>query len=117
MLKASADLQFFTDVKNQKGSPADAAAKLHESMEEKGGLFGEDKRLIREAMSHMSAEGVTLAPSDVPADVAEFAADPIAKQAFSIQFNNLTMKSIVKNSLRLPLTVYQDEFKAILEFN
>jgi hypothetical protein len=107
---------FFTDVANEKDSQLDAAEKLLEAIGDDGGLFGKNKSLIKESMSNMQAEGYTLAPTDVSREIAAMASDPIAKQSFSVQFNNLTFSELVKSATRIPDTVFQDEFRGVEGF-
>jgi|GEM_PF-2332027 hypothetical protein len=108
---------FFTDIVTAEGSPQDAAEALYDTLEEKGGLFGKDKRLLKEGLSNMQSSGYVLAASDVPPEIAEFSDDPLTKQNFSVQFNNLTISETVKTATRIPDTVFQDEFRALDSFS
>jgi len=94
-------------------SPKDSSQKLYSVLSEKGGLFGDDKRLITEALTNLQSAGYVLAQSDVPADVAARSNDQISKQTFSVQFNNLVMSDIINSSVRINDSVFQDEFTAV----
>lgn len=104
------------DIATPEDSPRAAIEDLYETLGEKGGLFGEDKKMLKQALSNMQSEGYTAAPSDVPPEIADFSSDPLTKQAFSIQFNNLFMSEIVKSATKIPDNVFQDEFRAITNF-
>lgn len=107
---------FFTEIPTERTSQKEAAELLHSTLDEKGSLEGKDKKLIVEALSNISSEGYTLAPSDVPSDVAAFADDPLAKQSFSVQFNNLLMSDVIENSTIIPDNTFQDEIRSLEEF-
>ena len=108
---------FFTDLPLERTSQKEAADKLHSTLREKGALEGSDKKLIVEALSNIASEGYTLAPSDVPADIAAFSDDPIAKQTFSVQFNNLLMSDVIANSIAVPDNTFQDELRGLSQFS
>ena len=114
ILKGSA---FFYDLPTEKLSQKESAELLHSTLQDKGGLDGTDKKLIVESMTNMASEGYTLAPSDVPPEIANFASDPLGKQSFSVQFNNLLMADIVANSIIIPDNVYQDEVRSLEGFS
>ena len=105
----------FTFIKTvtQKDSPLSAAVKLEEELREKGGLTGDSKKLILESMSNMQSEGMSFARSDVPPDIAQTSNDPLAKQTFSLKFNNLFFNDIVQNASRIPDKVFQDEIESL----
>ena len=63
-----------------------AIDKLYDTIDEKGGLFGEDKKLLKKALANMQPAGYTAAPSDVPPEISNFSNDPLTKQNYSIQF-------------------------------
>ena len=107
---------FFTDLPLERTSQKEAADKLHSTLREKGALEGSDKKLIVEALSNIASEGYTLAPSDVPADIAAFSDDPIAKQTFSVQFNNLLMSNIISNATIYSDNVFNDEIRSLSNF-
>jgi hypothetical protein len=113
MLKST---MFFADLPIERTSQREAADMLHSTLREKGGLEGSDKKLIVEALSNIASEGYTLAPSDVPPDVAAFSDDPIAKQSFSVQFNNLLMSDLIANSIQIPDNTFQDEIRSLDPF-
>tara|TARA_R110001592_G_scaffold47782_4_gene151122 strand:- start:1407 stop:3521 length:2115 start_codon:yes stop_codon:yes gene_type:complete len=107
----------FSELNVEKSSQKEAAVKLHSTLKEKGGLHGQDKKLITEALSNIASEGYNLAPSDVPADIAAFASDPVGKQSFSVQFNNLLMADIIANSTIVPDNTFQDEVRGLSSFS
>jgi len=114
ILKGSA---FFYDLPTERLSQKESAELLHSTLKDKGGLEGTDKKLIVEAMTNMASEGYTLAPSDVSPEIANFANDPIGKQSFSVQFNNLLMADVISNSTIVPDNVYQDEIRSLEKFS
>ena len=107
---------FFTDLPVVRTSQREAADKLHGKLQEGGGLNGNDKKLIVEALSNIASEGYTLAPSDVSPEVAAFSDDPIGKQTFSAQFNNLLMSDVIANSIIIPDNTFQDEIRGLDNF-
>lgn len=109
-------VSFFKEIQTGKLSQKEAAEKLHDTLREKGGLDGGDKKLIVESMTDLISEGYTLAPSDVSPEIANFASDPLAKQSFSVQFNNLLMADLIANSIIVPDNVYQDEVRSLNTF-
>ena len=113
MLKS---VMFFTELPTETSSQKEAAQMLHDTLREKGGLEGTDKKLIVEALSNIASEGYKLAPTDVPPEIAEFADDPIGKQSFSVQFNNLLMSDLVANSIVIPDNTFQDELRGLDSF-
>lgn len=114
MLKST---MFFTELPTETTSQKESAEMLHATLREKGGLGGNDKKLIVEALSNIKSEGYTLAPSDVPPEIAQFADDPIGKQSFSVQFNNLLMSDLVANSIIIPDNTFQDELRGLDSFS
>jgi len=114
MLKSA---MFFTEIPTSKSSQKESAELLHNTLREKGGLEGNDKKLIVEALSNIKSEGYTLAPSDVPPEIAEVADDPIGKQSFSVQFNNLLMSDLIANSIVIPDNTFQDEIRGLEAFS
>ena len=114
ILKGSA---FFYDLPTERLSQKESAELLHSTLKEKESIEGVDKKLIVEAMTNISSEGYTLAPSDVSPEIANFANDPIGKQSFSVQFNNLLMADVIANSTIIPDNVYQDEVRGLEKFS
>lgn len=110
---------FFKDIPTEQNSNREAASKLFSTLEEKGGLKGQDKKLLFENFRNFTpsagpgAQQYVLAPSDVPAEVAKFANDPISKQTVSVQFNNLFMSEIVTSATAISDTVFQDEMRSL----
>ena len=116
---------FFTiQVPKKKNSPADnlddLLDKLNEESEEheKGTLTGQDKKLLKSALRQIQpssgqAGRLTSAPSDVSDEVANFANDPIQRQAFSLQFDNSILRQVAESATRIPDTVFQDEFFSV----
>ena len=104
---------FFLDVQKEGNSNREAVKKLHNILEEKGGLKGQDKKILFETFKNITSNGYNLAKTDVSDEIANTAADPLGKQTFSIQFNNLLMRDLIKNSIALPDNVFQDELRAL----
>ena len=107
---------FFMDIPTAENSPKEAAEKLYNTLTEKGGLRGQDKKLALNALASIASEGYNLAPSDVPPEIASTANDPIGKQTFSVQFNQLLMADLIANSTIIPDNVYQDELRSLENF-
>ena len=108
---------FFTDLPLERTSQREAADILHSTLKDKGALAGTDKKLIVEALSNVASEGYSLAPSDVPPEIAAFSDDPIGKQTFSVQFNNLLMSDLIANSIIIPDNTFQDELRGLNKFS
>lgn len=117
---------FITDVADPKDSPIDSLNRFLEKLNEttpegeKKGLTGQDKKMMKEALRFIQpssgfAGRLTSAPSDVPADIAAFANDPIQKQNFSMQFDNLILRGVTESAIRIPDTVFQDEFASLID--
>jgi len=112
MLNGSMFFANIPEVNSQK----EAAQKLYETLQEKGGLKGDDKRLIVESFANIASKGYTLAPSDVPDDIAKFSNDPLGKQTFSVQFNNVLMADLIVNSTVYSDNVFNDELRSLEKF-
>ena len=106
---------FFSNIP-QTNSQKESAQKLYDTLKEKGGLKGDDKRLIVESFANIASKGYTLSPSDVPEDIANFSSDPIGKQTFSVQFSNLLMADLIANSTVYSDNVYNDELRSLEKF-
>jgi hypothetical protein len=104
---------YFTDIPVDRDSNLGAVSRLYQTLSEKGGLRGQDKKIIREAFRNIASEGYKLSESDVHPSVAKTSSDPIGKQTFSIQFNNLFMNDITKSALKITDNVFQDEMRSI----
>jgi len=111
---------FFTDISTDNISNREAISKLHDTLSEKGGLRGQDKKILFESFRNFTPAGSTdsqhymLAETDVSPEVAKFASDPIGKQSISVQFNNLFMAELVSNAVIIPDNVFQDELRALI---
>jgi len=97
----------------EKDSPKSASEKLEKLLDEKGGLTGKSKKIILEAMANMQPEGLSFAQSDVSPEIAQTSNDPLAKQTFSMKFNNLFFGDIITAATRMPDKVFQDEIEAL----
>ena len=111
---------FFTDIPTDNISNREAISKLHDTLSEKGGLRGQDKKILFESFRNFTPASSTnsqhymLAKSDVPPEVAKFASDPVGKQSISVQFNNLFMAELVNNAVVVPDNVFQDELRSLI---
>tara|TARA_Y100000992_G_C21273127_1_gene498154 strand:- start:599 stop:2644 length:2046 start_codon:yes stop_codon:yes gene_type:complete len=97
-----------------------AAQKLHETVLKEGGLFGEGKKLIIEALASNKNQGVSYIQQELFDNFNSTALseeDPLTKQTFSIQMNNLFMHDIIKQSSLYPDNVYQDELRGLLNIS
>jgi|TARA_B100000035_G_scaffold129854_1_gene110364 hypothetical protein len=108
---------FFIDVPVERESNLGAISKLYDVLEEKGGLKGQDKKILRESFKNIISDGYRLSSTDVSPEIAKTANDPLGKQSFSIQFNNLLMSEVVESATRIPDTVFQDELRSLREFS
>tara|TARA_B100001093_G_scaffold514585_1_gene588938 strand:- start:16702 stop:18813 length:2112 start_codon:yes stop_codon:yes gene_type:complete len=112
---------FFQDIPVEKNSNREAIAKLHATLEEKGGLKGQDKKLLFETFRNFNpstggndSQQYVLAPSDVPPEVAKFADDPVSKQTVSVQFNNLFISELISSATAISDNVFQDELRSLV---
>ena len=101
-----------TEVGDPKDSPQDGYNKLIEARAD-GSVTGAEKKLIASALKGLQSKGYTLASSDVSAEVAETAADLTARQVFSMQMHNLTFDQVIKSGLRIPDSIFHDEYSFI----
>ncbi len=106
MLNASA---FFTGASTEKGSPQDAYNKLLDAQED-GAITGEEKKLIASALQGMQSKGYRVARTDISPEAAETADDLISRQNFTLQVNKLVMDQLINSAVRIPDSVFQDEF-------
>tara|TARA_R110002153_G_scaffold16136_15_gene57158 strand:- start:1639 stop:3753 length:2115 start_codon:yes stop_codon:yes gene_type:complete len=97
-------------------SKKESAQLLYETLEEKGGLEGLDKKLIVETLSNIQSSGYRYADTDVREEVAGRSNDPLGKQSFSVQFNNLLMADIVEQASIVSDNIFSDEIRATKEF-
>lgn len=104
---------FFKDIDPARFSQKESAQKLYDTLSQKGGLFGADKKLIIEAFNNIQSEGYEYAPTDLSIERANIAKDPISQQSFSVQFNNLTMQQLLLSSNIINDSVYGDELRAL----
>jgi hypothetical protein len=103
---------FITEIADPKDSPQDNYKKLIEAQSD-GALTGQEKKLISSALKGIQSQGYKLAKSDISAEDAESAKDLTSRQNFSIQINNLIFGELVESTLRLPDSLFQDEFAKI----
>jgi len=103
---------FLTQTSEPKDSPQDAYAKLLEAQED-GRLTGEEKKLIASALKGLQSKGYRVAKTDISKEEAENADDLTARQNFAIQANKLIFDQLVDSAIRIPDSLFQDEFYAI----
>lgn len=103
---------FLTQTANSKDSPQDGYRKLLEAQDD-GKLTGEEKKLIASALRGIQSSGYRVARTDVSDADAENADDLTARQNFAIQANKLVFDQIVDSAIRIPDTLFQDEFAAV----
>jgi hypothetical protein len=117
MLKASESI---LNISNASDSQKTAAQKMHETILKEGGLFGEDKKLIIEAFAGNKNQGISYIQQELFDNFNSTAIsddDPLSKQTFSIQMNNLFMHDIIKHSSLYPDNIYQDELRGLLNLS
>mgnify|MGYP003110381082 CR=1 FL=1 len=110
---------FFTELKNSRQSNKEKIQSLYNILEEKGGLEGADKKILLESFRNIppvntSQGGYVLAESDVSPEIAKTSNDPIGKQTFSVQMNNLMMSDLLNKATKIPDSVFQDELRAMI---
>jgi len=108
---------FFSDIDPEKNSNKETIQKLHEALSQKGGLKGQDKKILIESFKNITSDGYSLARTDVSPEIAKFANDPIGKQTFSVQFNNLFFPDITSDATIFNDTVFQDEVRGLKEIS
>lgn len=101
---------FFTEVEDPKNSPQDNYKKLLEAQED-GTLTGKEKKFLASALQGLQSKGFRMSRTDITEDVAQTADDLVSRQNFSIQANKLVFDQIVESAIRIPDSVFQDEFK------
>ena len=106
---------FITQIDDPANSPQDAYSKLLEAQED-GSLTGEEKKLIASALQGIQSKGYKLASSDISAADAENADDLVSRQNFSIQANRLVFNQMVDSALRIPDSLFQDEFASVKNY-
>jgi len=108
MLNASL---FFTETEEPEDSPQDAYNKLLEAQSD-GALTGQEKKHIASALQGMQSRGYKVAKSDISDEAAATADDLVSRQNFTIQANKIVFDQIVNSAIRIPDSVFQDEFSA-----
>ena len=112
MLRAA---QSFIEIRSENDTDKSAAQKLHNVLEEKGGLFGADKKIIIEALATLNTNSFKIPNvNSLESKTAVNDGDPLGKQNFSVQFNNLLMHDLVKSATRIPDNVFQDELRGLI---
>ena len=101
-----------TEVGDTKDSPQDGYNKLLEAQKD-GSVTGEEKKLIASALKGIQSKGYTVAASDTSPEVAETAGDLTSRQNFSMQMHNLVFDQVIKSGLRIPDSIFQDEYSFI----
>lgn len=115
MLRSS---QTFISERNLNDSEKTSAQKLHDTLEEKGGLFGEDKKLVIEALASLKVQQIQIVEDEkIKKATAINDEDQLGKQSLSVQFNNLLMHDVIKESTLIPDNIYQDELRGILDLS
>lgn len=107
---------FITNTEDAKGSPGDSYKKLLEAQED-GRLTGEEKKLIASALRGIQSKGYKVARSDVSNEDAENADDLTSRQNFTIQANKLVFDQIIDSAIRIPDSLFQDEFAASKDYS
>jgi len=78
-----------------------------------GRLTGREKELIVSAIKSMQSKGYKLARTDIRPEDAESADDLVSRQNFSIQINKLIFDQAIQAAIRIPDSVFQDEFSEL----
>lgn len=107
---------FITQLNSSEDSPKDAYDKLLEAQED-GRLTGKEKKLISSALQGLQSKGYRIASSDLSQEEAVNSNDLVARQNFSIQANKLVFDQIVDSAVRIPDSVFQDEFYSMQSYS
>lgn len=110
MFKASA---LFNDINLTDNSQREAANILHDKLEEKGGLKGEDKKLLFEVFNNVQEEGFEVSDQDIPRDVALRANETLSQTNIGIQLHVGHMSDLLLSSNLIATHVFGDELKSI----
>jgi len=105
---------FITEINTDGNSPKDNYNKLLEAQQD-GKLTGEEKKLIASALQGIQSNGYRIASSDIGEEDKTLADDLVSRQNFSIQVNKLAFDQIVESAIRIPDSLFQDEFFSIKE--
>ena len=106
----------FQNIGVSANSPRERAQLFRDKISENRDIpnpLGIEKTELIDIITEMQPAGVSLAPSDVPAEDAQLATDPITKQSFSVKFNNLFFGDIVDYVSQNANTIYEDEFRGL----
>jgi hypothetical protein len=106
----------FQNIGVSANSPRERAQLFRDKISENRDIpnpLGAEKTELIDIITEMQPAGVSLAPSDVSAEDAQLATDPITKQSFSVKFNNLFFGDIVDYVSQNANTIYEDEFRGL----
>jgi len=98
-----------TETGAEEDSPQDGYNKLLEALSD-GELTGQEKKLVSSALKGIQSKGYNVASSDVGDAAAETADDLAGRQNFSMQINNLLFDQVISSGIRVPDSLFQDEF-------
>ena len=102
----------FNDLSDSNRSSTDDYKNLLDTNSD-GRLTGREKELIVSAIKSMQSKGYKLSRTDIRPEDAETADDLVSRQNFSIQMNKLIFDQAIQSALRIPDSVFQDEFSEI----
>ena len=110
MFKASA---LFNDINLVDNSQREAAKILHDTLQEKGGLKGEDKKLLFEVFNNVQEEGFEVSDEDLSRDIAINANKALSQTNIGIQLHVGHMSDLLFSSNLISTHVFGDELKSI----
>ena len=113
MLKASA---LFNDIDLEDNSQRQAANILHDKLNEKGGLKGEDKKILFEAFNNVQEEGFEVSDQDISRSIVNSSVRASSEVNLGIQLHVGHMSDLLLSSNLIATHVFGDELKSAESF-
>lgn len=113
MLKASA---LFNDIDLEDNSQRQAASILHDKLNEKGGLKGEDKKILFEAFNNVQEEGFEVSDQDISRSIVNSSLRASSEVNLGIQLHVGHMSDLLFSSNLIATHVFGDELKSAESF-
>jgi hypothetical protein len=113
MLKASA---LFNDIDLKDNSQRQAANILHDKLNEKGGLKGEDKKILFEAFNNVQEEGFEVSDQDISRSIVNSSVRASSEVNLGIQLHVGHMSDLLLSSNLIATHVFGDELKSAESF-
>jgi hypothetical protein len=106
---------FFRNINPDLLAPREIADRLHDTLTEKGGLRGEDKKLLYEVFANIQEEGYEVANTDIKKDIMLSSKDTVSTQKFGIKLHAGHISDVLNNSNIICDTVFGDELRSMEE--